>query len=463
MSDMIKKLKEEAKTALASGRQILDDIAEGKITEGEIAEKQEQVQAFFDEAEEKGQRITLLERQRHFDEDPAAALKFGAPGVEDDLEPDPSKKVSLVEPETKAVAMHFGMGEKEIARTRRTNDEHSFDRELKQRVATALFWKYGEKNIDAGLSKLPSGLEKIAGELKALATQPGGSGGYLTSDTHRAELLSLIAEAIAMRRISRVLPPIPGGSSITPTEENDLDDAEWTTEVGTGSADTSEPFGERRLSPHPLAKRILVSRTVLRAATLVDVESWVLGKLAQKFAVAEENGFINGNGAQQPIGLLNAGLTAVTTASSNLLYGDDVINWLYTLPAAYMRNAVLLCNRSLVRKIRLIHDFDASDAAQQYLWQPGLGAGNPPTILDWPYELSDSFPTGLTADAFDDNAIVGVHGDFDNYWIADALSFEVQRLDELYAESNQVGFIGRKETDGMVVRTDAFRTLKIKA
>ena len=53
-------------------------------------------------------------------------------------------------------------------------------------------------------------------------------------------------------------------------------------------------------------------------------------------------------------------------------------------------------------------------------------------------------------------------GDFKaGYWIQDSLNFTVQRLEELYAETNQVGFIGRKETDGMVVNADAFRNLKV--
>ena len=38
---------------------------------------------------------------------------------------------------------------------------------------------------------------------------------------------------------------------------------------------------------------------------------------------------------------------------------------------------------------------------------------------------------------------VGMIGDFSQYWIADALSFSVQRLVELYAATNQTGFIGR--------------------
>ena len=42
---------------------------------------------------------------------------------------------------------------------------------------------------------------------------------------------------------------------------------------------------------------------------------------------------------------------------------------------------------------------------------------------------------------------IGILGNFSHYWIADAMSMQIQRLNELYAETNQVGFIGRLETE----------------
>ncbi len=45
----------------------------------------------------------------------------------------------------------------------------------------------------------------------------------------------------------------------------------------------------------------------------------------------------------------------------------------------------------------------------------------------------------------------------------DALGFTLTRVDELYALTNQTGFIGRKESDGRVVLPAAFKTLLVKA
>jgi HK97 family phage major capsid protein len=56
---------------------------------------------------------------------------------------------------------------------------------------------------------------------------------------------------------------------------------------------------------------------------------------------------------------------------------------------------------------------------------------------------------------------VGILGDFSYYWIADALDMQVQRLVELYAATNQVGFIARREVDGMPVLEEAFVRVKL--
>jgi HK97 family phage major capsid protein len=64
----------------------------------------------------------------------------------------------------------------------------------------------------------------------------------------------------------------------------------------------------------------------------------------------------------------------------------------------------------------------------------------------------NTFTTGL---------YVGIIGDFSFYWTADALDFSIQRLNELYAATNQTGFIGRLESDGMPVLEEAFVRVKL--
>lgn len=422
---------EKAKKARGQAKSLLGQIEAGEFTDpAEIKEKTEQVHAWFDEVEMHANSAKNLEKDAEYDQlfNAAEQLALGTKGQS--------------EAET---IMHL----KALGLPKYAQDLESAAAE----------------HVLANLNMLKSGRASlldldISDEAKALATQPGAAGGFLVEQTQTRRFVELIGEVNVMRSICEVLPMIPGGSSVSPAEDSELDDAEWTSEIGTGSEDTVQPFGDRVLSPKPLAKRIRASNTLLRAATLLDVENFINQRMARKFAKAEENGFINGTGANEPLGLLTApGISSVSGGASNVIDGDDLIDWTYQLSSGYMANATILCNKTFIRKVRLL-----KDTTNQYIWQPGLAQGNPATILDWPYVISDSYPTGLDgSDVYEDNALIATIGDFNFYWIQDSLNLEIQRLVELYAETNQTGFIGRKETDGMPVRAEAFLHLKVLA
>lgn len=322
--------------------------------------------------------------------------------------------------------------------------------EAQRRQARQKAWlKYGQ----VGLHQMTEA------EYKDLSVGTPSAGGYLTVDTWLGEMVTLAKDMSAMRRIARTLPPVPVGSVIAPAEDTALSDATWTSEILTGAADTVAPFGQRKLTPHPLAKRVLVSRDLMRNPSF-DVEAFVRDRMAYKFAVPEEEGFVNGLGVAAPKGVLQTtGLSTYTTAAALTLTADDVINWVYGLGAAYAARARILCNRSFIRRARQL-----KDGVGNYVWQPGLQSGIPNAILDVPYELSDRVATGLsgTPEVWSTGAVPAIIGDFGYYWIVDAMGMEIQRLDELYAATNQVGFIGRKQTDGAAVRSEAFYSLTIQ-
>jgi HK97 family phage major capsid protein len=58
---------------------------------------------------------------------------------------------------------------------------------------------------------------------------------------------------------------------------------------------------------------------------------------------------------------------------------------------------------------------------------------------------------------------VGILGDFSSYWILDALSMAIQVVVELYAATNQNGYIIQAEIDGMPVLAEAFARVKLTA
>lgn len=446
MSEQIKKLYAEANALHTQAKAILDEFKGKEMP----AEKSQEVDRLLDEVEAKTGQAKKLEEQEARESRAAENEKF--------LNEPATRKAFFTEgkgAESKVMWNGRELDADELAQMNAISPFKAFSAAQNPEYAKALrkYQRYGMQGLNND-------------DVKALSAGDPQSGGYLQQDTYVSKLIEKQREVSAMRRIATVLPPVPSGSAIAPAEDSFLSDAAWTTEVGTGSDDTVKPFGQRKLTPHPLAKRVKVSNTLLRNP-FFDVEAWVRDRMAYKFAVPEEDGFVNGDGAQKPLGLLNtAGLPTFTGATSLSLFGDDIINWIYKLPQSYAGRpgTRILANRSFIRKVRTIAKKDTATAFTNYIWQPGLQAGQPNTILDIPYELSDRFPTGLDgADAFTANSVVAVVGDFSYYWIVDALQMSIQRLVELYAEANQTGFIGRKETDGMAVLSEAFYALKIKA
>jgi HK97 family phage major capsid protein len=107
-------------------------------------------------------------------------------------------------------------------------------------------------------------------------------------------------------------------------------------------------------------------------------------------------------------------------------------------------------HRDAIKQIRKLKDGNG-----QYLWTPGL-SGTPDMICEVPFIMSEYAPNTFTSGLY-----VGIIGDFTYYWIAEALGMQMKRLNELYAETNQVGFIGRMEVDGMPVLEEAFVRVKL--
>ncbi|MGW2545184.1 phage major capsid protein, partial [Kitasatospora sp. NPDC001574] len=143
-------------------------------------------------------------------------------------------------------------------------------------------------------------------QARALVMGSDPEGGFLVAPQQFvAQLIQSIDDAVDIRRLATVQQITQAESLGVPTLDTDLGDAEWTSEVATGSQDDSLRFGKRELRPNPLAKRALISRTLMRRAT-ISPEALVRERLAQKFAVSAEKGYMTGDGNKKPLGLFTA-------------------------------------------------------------------------------------------------------------------------------------------------------------
>lgn len=312
--------------------------------------------------------------------------------------------------------------------------------------ATEGYRKSFEKFLRSGINALA---EK---EVRAMQADDPEGGGYLVApQLFVSEMLKAVDNTVFVRGLARKFSLAKAASLGVPKLDTDFSDADWVSELATGDEDALD-YGKRELRPHALSKLVKVSNTLIRLST-ESIEAMIRERLSYRFSVTLENAYLNGDGLQKPLGVFTADADGINTDrdvstgnTDSSIKADGLIEAKYTLKTPYLRNARWVFHRDAVKQIRKL-----KDGAGQYLWQPGITADMLDEILGIPIIVSEYAPSTFTTGKY-----VGILGDFSYYWIADALDMQVQRLVELYATTNQVGYIARFETDGMPVLSEAF-------
>jgi HK97 family phage major capsid protein len=294
--------------------------------------------------------------------------------------------------------------------------------------------------------------------LRALQADKDVVGGFTVAPQMFVnDLIMKLDNLVFVRKLAKVLPVVKADSIGFPSLDADPADPTWTGEILTGTEDSSMAFQKRELRPHPLAKRIKVSERLLRLST-IPIEGLVNERLAYKFGIVQENSFLNGTGIDQPLGVFVASASGINTDrdvsqdnAATKMSADNLIECKYTLKAQYRNAARWLFSRTAVKQIRKLKTGEGD-----YIWKMGISNDKPDAILDLPYDESEYCPSTFTTGQY-----VGILANWQYYWIADAMDMTVKVLDELYAETSQIGYIGRLETDGMPVIGEAFVRVKL--
>ncbi len=277
----------------------------------------------------------------------------------------------------------------------------------------------------------------------ALQIGTDSEGGFIVPESFETRIVEAIQDINEWRQFCTV---ITTDSDRNIPIEDTLGSMEWIAEEG-AYTDDDPAFGRVVLGAHKLGRIVRVSEELLQDA-FFDLEGYLIRNFGKRFGIAEEAAYVNGDGNGKPRGmLLDAGVT-VNAAANNAISDDDVLELYYGLKRPYRRMAVFAFNDTTLKAIRKLKDNDG-----QYLWAPGLRAGEPDNILSRPVISSEGIPSIAASTAS------GLFGDPSYYTVADRLGTVMQRLNELYAANGQIGFRGRRRTDGKVVLPEAFAKL----
>ncbi len=308
-----------------------------------------------------------------------------------------------------------------------------------------------------------SALRGIDLESKSLAIN--SDGGYLVDSQTAETIRSVMANTASIRAISTVV-NVEATSYDVLIDRNNAETT-WTTET-VNLTETTAPQIERITIPlHELSALPKASQRLLDDSAF-DVEAWLAGRIADKFARAEADAFINGDGQDKPKGILThtqlentqweadaegwGALGYVTTGAAgdfdSSSPADALISLVYALGAEYRANGTFVMNSKTAGAVRKMKDADG-----RFLWSDGLAAGEPARLLGYPVLICEAMPD------IDTDACAIAFGDFAaGYTVAERPDLRVLR--DPFSAKPHVLFYATKRVGGDVSDFAAIKLLK---
>jgi HK97 family phage major capsid protein len=200
-----------------------------------------------------------------------------------------------------------------------------------------------------------------------------------------------------------------------------------------------------------------------------DIESWLADQFAVRYGRAFEYFLTAGEGSTsgEPTGFLtyinvNANPNGVVVASgssestggsqtgSNSVGYSDLVNLEHSVDPSYRRGARYIFHDQTLSSIKRI-----IDKFGRPLWVPGISVGEADTINGYPYTIDMAMPQIAASN------VTVAFGDFSKMLIRKVSGFAVRRLEELYAVTDQTGFIStlRFDCNGIVPSGRAMNVL----
>ena len=282
-------------------------------------------------------------------------------------------------------------------------------------------------------------------EKRVMSKASAGAGLNLVPTSFQRELITALRDFGVMRQLATVV-TTDSGEALQWPGFSAHGTAAWVAENGSYTA-SDETASQSTLNAYKAGTLMKVSEELL-ADSAFDLDAYARQEFGQRIGVLENTAYVTGDGSGKPTGVTTQASAGATTAGASAITSDELLDLFHSLSPPYRRNASFVLNDSTIKLIRKL-----KDTTGQYVWQPGLQAGQADSLLGKPVYADPDMPAATTG------LVSVLFGDFSYYKIRDVNGIAFQRLNELYAENGQVGFKAYHRTDGKLLLTAAVKKL----
>ena len=220
----------------------------------------------------------------------------------------------------------------------------------------------------------------------------------------------------------------------------------------------SVTFGAYKFS----SKGILIPNELLQDSAF-DMAAYLSEQIGTRIGRSQGSYFTTGTGSSQPQGIVTASTLGVTSASATAIAPAEVVRLAHAVDPSYRTGPKVgyMMHDSTLAYLMTLYVDSSTDKRRLITesWQdPSSGPqvrlnGFPVYVNQFMAQSSGSGGIPVTASKHI------LFGDFAKFKVRDAGMIRVRRLDERYAEKDQVGFIAFLRSDSKCVNTNAIKHL----
>lgn len=362
-----------------------------------------------------------------------------------------TEKRDLTTPEVEQIARIETDIAAQDAQIRALETQMSMEKRLAGNLAEKIDESAGKKeNPFASEEYRTNFFNKMCGrdyDKRALAVGDSTKGANLIPVSFEAALLAEIRLQSIMRQLCTIRPLTSTTEIPTLTGHTT---AAWGAEAE-AYTETDATFGKASLGAYKLNAIVKVSDEILDDSA-IDIQGFLATDLGEAFGLAEDTALLAAarvHATKSPDTLLTK-FTNVESAATGAISFDDIINLMHTVKVPYRGNAQFLTSDLAVKAIRKL-----KDASGQYIWQNSTQVGAPDMLFGKAVNITEQFDFATTKASM-------AYGDFKKIWIADRGQTAMQRLNELYAATGQVGFRASRRLDALLTISGAMAKLTLK-
>lgn len=290
-------------------------------------------------------------------------------------------------------------------------------------------------------------------EQRAALTVTTTGGGYVIPQGFMAMLISEQKRYGAVENVAYTFDTPDGATLELPTVADTATSGRLLA-INTALTDTAITFGHITFVSYLYTSDvILVPWQLAQDWGAEPLEGWMARIAGERVGRITNTHFTTGDGSSKPSGIVTGASSAVTAAGTTSVTYSELLQLLHSIDPAYRENAGVLnaagrpagamwmFNDTTLRKLR-----EMTDDVGRPLWQAGLSATEPSTLLGYPYQVNQdvaAMTTGLKPIYF---------GNMNYYGVRRVTGGNVLvRLEERYADALQTGYFFYRRTDGRMI------------